>query len=115
MQSPTLESAPPDQPFAVVQVTGELDLHTQDGFEAEVVRHLLGGSVVVDLTGLEFLAISSLRSLLACDASAGARHRRVVYAAPPQQARRLLHVSGLDEVLVLSPTVVDAGALVARD
>ena len=115
MQSPTLDSAPPDQPFAVIQVTGELDLHTQAGFEAEVARHLLGGSVIIDLTGLEFLAISSLRSLLACEASAGAQHRRVVYAAPPRQARRLLHVSGLDAVLRVSPNVVDAGALAAGD
>jgi anti-anti-sigma factor len=114
MQSPTIECAPPDQPFVVVEVTGELDLDTQDGFEAEVFRHLEGHSVVIDMSRLEFLAISSLRSLLLCDRSATEGHRRVVYAGPPNQARRLLEVSGLDGVLRVSPTLTDATELIGR-
>jgi anti-anti-sigma factor len=101
MQSATIETATPDEPFAVIQVTGELDLDTQDGFEAEVLQRLEGGSVVIDLSRLEFLAISSLRALLNCQRSAVEGSYRVVYAGPPQQARRLLEVSGLDEVLTL--------------
>jgi anti-anti-sigma factor len=114
MQSATIESAPPDEPFAVMQVTGELDLHTLDGFEAEVAQRLKGGSLVIDLSGLEFLAVCSLRSLLSCERSALEEQRRVVYAGAPQQARRLLHVSGLDEVLRVSTDLTDAGELVAR-
>jgi anti-anti-sigma factor len=114
MQSATAEAATPDEPFAVIQVTGELDLDTQDSFEAEVLQRLKGGSVVIDLSRLEFLAISSLRALLSCQRSAGEESHRVVYAGPPQQARRLLEVSGLDRVLVLSATLTGANELVAR-
>jgi anti-anti-sigma factor len=114
MQSPTVEPASLDEPFVVVEVTGELDLDTQDRFEAEVAGHLVAHSVVIDMSRLEFLAISSLRSLLLCDRSATEGQRRVVYAGPSRQARRLLEVAGLDGVLRVSPTVTDATALVAR-
>jgi anti-anti-sigma factor len=114
MQSATIESATPDEPFAVIQVTGELDLDTQDSFEAEVLQRLKGGSVVIDLSRLEFLAISSLRALISCELSAHEERHRVVYADPPQQARRLLEVAGLDQVLSLSATLAGANVLVAR-
>ena len=113
MQSPTIEAAPPDQPFVVVEVTGELDIDTQDGFEAEVSDHLRGCSVVIDLSRLEFMAISSLRSLLSCEQSATDWSRSLVYAGPPVQARRLLAVSGLDTVLRVSSSLDDATELLA--
>ncbi|WP_238993488.1 STAS domain-containing protein [Nocardioides caldifontis] len=115
MQSPTMDPAPPEQPFVVFEVTGELDLHNQDGFEAEVTRRLAEGSVVIDLSHLEFLSISSLRSLLVCERSATASNRQVVYAGPPRQARRLIEVAGLTEVLRMSATLRDATDQVGRD
>jgi anti-anti-sigma factor len=114
MQSPTVDRASLDQPFVVVEVSGELDLDNQGGFEAEVAQHLEDRSVVIDMSQLEFLAISSLRSLILCDRSATEGRRRVVYAGPQRQARRLLEVAGLDGVLRISPTVSDATELVAR-
>ena len=114
MQSATMESTLNDEPFAVMHVTGELDLDTQDTFEAEVADRLKGGSVVIDLSGLEFLAISSLRSLLACEQTAVLDGRRVVYAGAPMQALRLLAVSGLDGVLSVGLDLAEARELVRR-
>ena len=91
--------------FVVFRVSGDLDLDTQDGFEEEVLDRLHRSSVVVDMSGLEFLAIASLRSLVVCHRSAGEHHRALVYADAPRQARRLLHLSRLDEVFDLRSSV----------
>jgi len=92
-------------PFVVFRVSGELDLDTQDGFEAEVLQTLRQSSVVVDMSGLDFLAIASLRSLVLCHRSAQEQRRALVYADAPRQARRLLRLSRLDEVFDLRRSV----------
>ena len=86
----------------VFEVHGELDLHTEKDFETTVCGHLHSGSVIVDLSELEFLSISSLRSLLVCRRSATAAARRLDYVGAPGQARRLVAVAGLEEELALS-------------
>lgn len=92
-------------PFAVLRVSGELDLCTQDEFE-QAVRRLLGSSpVVVDLSGVDFLAISALQSLLVCHRLAASMGRVLFFAEPSPQTVRLLQVSGLDTVLPVAPTV----------
>lgn len=105
------------EPFVVVEVTGELDLHTQDEFE-RVVSQLLGSSsVVVDLSGLEFLAISALRSLMVCHGLASSVGHELFYAGASQQTQRLLVLSGLDQVLPVATSVdqaVSASASVDR-
>jgi len=91
-------------PVAVVTAIGELDLHTQDLFEQAVGEHVALGPVIVNLAQVEFLAISALRSLLLCNAMA--TPGGLVYVDAPQQARRLLAVSGVADLLCLQDTVV---------
>ncbi len=91
--------------FTVVRATGELDLDTQDEFEDVVSAHLTSSSVVVDLSDVEFLAISALRALMVCHAVAGGVGREVYYAGPTRQTRRLLDVAGLDATLTLRSSV----------
>ena len=102
------------EPFVVFEAVGALDLHTQGEFEDAVVRELATSSVVVDLSGLEFLAISALRSLMVCHGMADAEGRDLVYAGPSRQTLRLLTVAGLDEVLPLRPSVKDVIAAPVR-
>jgi anti-anti-sigma factor len=99
MEMLTRDSRPSDT-FVVLEVRGELDVDTQDGFESAICRQLGSSSVVVDCSQLEFLAIASLRSLLLCQRSAEAGHRTLVYAGVPAQARRLLTVAGMRDQLV---------------
>ena len=87
--------------FVVVEVRGELDVDTQDRFEAAVREQLGASSVVVDCSQLEFLAIASLRSLLLCQRSADGEHT-LVYADVPPQARRLVKIAGVQDQLVFS-------------
>ena len=99
---------PPPESLFVLEMTGDLDLDTQARFESAVFGLLERGSVVVDLSRLDFLAISSLRSLVLCHRHARALCRHVVYAAPPAQARRLIAVARLDAVLPVQPSVAAA-------
>jgi anti-anti-sigma factor len=87
----------------VLTAIGELDLHTQDFFEQTVTERLASGSVIVDLAQVEFLSITALRSLLVCNEMA-APHT-LVYAQAPQQACRLLTVSGVGDQLSLRDTI----------
>lgn len=104
MHSLSLEARHSD-PFVIVEATGELDLHNQDEFE-RVVSQLLGASsVVVDLSGLQFLAISALKSLMVCQRLAGSVGHQLFYAGPSRQTRRLLEVSGLGHVLAVATSV----------
>ena len=93
METLTLRSRASD-PFAVFEVVGELDLHTQGEFEEAVSRQLVTSPVIVDLSGVEFLAISALRSLMVCHGIAGAEGRPLFYAGPTKQTVRLLSVAG---------------------
>jgi anti-anti-sigma factor len=99
MQMLTRDSQPSDT-FVVLEVRGELDFDTQEGFESAICTQLGNSSVVVDCSQLEFLAIASLRSLLLCQRSALAGHRSLVYSHVPAQARRLLNVAGVQDQLV---------------
>lgn len=93
------------EPFVVLEAIGELDLDTQDEFERVVSRLLGTSSVVVDLSGVEFLAICALRSLIICHRLAGTAGHEVFYAEPSRQLVRLLTVSGLAEVLPVRASV----------
>jgi anti-sigma B factor antagonist len=92
-------------PFVVLDVAGELDLATQPDFERAVIDRLTTAPVVVDLSGLEFFAISSLSSLVVCHTAATSCGRELWFAAPSRQLVRLLHLSGLDDVLAVHRTV----------
>ncbi|HLN76111.1 MAG TPA: STAS domain-containing protein [Nocardioidaceae bacterium] len=92
----------------VLKVSGDLDLETQSRFEATVFDLLDRGSVVVDLTRLEFMAISSLRSLVLGHRYAASRRHALVFAGPSRQTRRLLSVARLDSVLHIRPSVTAA-------
>jgi anti-sigma B factor antagonist len=102
-------------PFVVLKASGELDLHTQDEFEREVARLLGISAVVVDLSGLDFLAVAALRSLMVCHRQAATAGHELFYAEPSSQTLRLLTLSGLDAVLPVAASVaqvVDASASV---
>jgi len=94
--------------YVVLRVSGELDLDTQEPFHQAVSRHLERSSVVVDLSSVEFMSVSSLKVLVACHRNARARRHRVIYAALPRQARRLVELTELDRVLDIRETVAEA-------
>ena len=95
-------------PFVVLRASGDLDLQTQDEFERVVGRHLQSSPVIVDLSAVDFLAISALRSLIVCHRLAGSLGHELHYAGPSQQTLRLLSISGLDALLPVASSVTEA-------
>lgn len=90
---------------AVIACAGELDLATEDVLAAALARVKLGDPhrVVVDLTGVTFMGSSGLRVLAQAHKTFGAEQLRVVAAS--SSIARLLRMTGLDEVLIVLPTL----------
>ncbi len=98
------------EPFSVLKASGELDLDTQDAFQTAVRDLLERSSVVVDLSEVEFVAISALRTLIECHRLATSMGHLLFFAEPTRQMVRLLTVTGLDTVLPVAPSVADVVA-----
>jgi anti-sigma B factor antagonist len=80
----------------VITATGELDLAVVGQMEEALAEEALdgAGSVVVDLTGLEFMDSSGLRALLLCSERLGRRSTPWAVAVEDGSAvRRLLDLS----------------------
>lgn len=91
--------------WAVVDVSGELDLYTAPSFR-ESVLEAAGDTdppkVIVDFRGLGFIDSSGLGAIVACLKHLRERSGDLALAAPEGSGlRRLLDLTGLDRVLTL--------------
>jgi anti-sigma B factor antagonist len=104
--------------YAVVALCGELDLFDT----SDVASHLIaavaayGPSVIVDLAGLTFIdscGLGVLARVLRWTRESGGD---LSLAAPKQQVRRVLEITGLIDVFAVYPSVKQAvsGAKLAR-
>lgn len=93
----------------VLHVTGEIDLLTAPQVEEKVMSLLRQEHpvVVIDLSGVSFLASAGLKLLVAAQqATQGGTRIRVV--ADDQRTFRPIEMTGLTEHLSVYPTVADA-------
>jgi anti-sigma B factor antagonist len=102
----------------VAAVCGELDLA-----DAEAVSSLLiaavaacGPSVILDLTGLEFIDCCGLRVLLRVGKFTRRNGGDIYLAGPQRRVRKVLSVTGLIDVFSVYPSVAEAviGAKLAQ-
>lgn len=91
----------------VVTVAGEIDLLTAPQLRDQV-RTLPDGDVVLDTSGIRFLAAAGLRVLLDLHDSRAREGAEVVLAAAPPSVRRVLCVTGLDQTLPMLATIEEA-------
>ena len=95
---------------AGVAVRGEVDAATapllQDALD-DAVRGTTG-TLVLDLTGVDFLDSSGINVLLRVRALLGREERALALVCPPGQARRVLELAGIDDLFALYPTREDA-------
>ncbi len=92
----------------IVHVTGEIDLLTAPQVE-EAVLPLVREQppvLVIDLSGVSFLASAGLKLLVAAQQASQGTHIRVV--ADDQHTFRPIEMTGLSEQLAVYPTVADA-------
>lgn len=96
--------------WTVVEARGEVDLYTAPGLKEELTELIDRGKnrLVVDLGGIEFLDSTGLGVLIGglrrCREGDGA----LVLAAPPEPVRKVLRITGLDQVFPIHDTVDQA-------
>jgi anti-sigma B factor antagonist len=89
-------------PKAIVELSGELDLHSSPQLSA-TVDDLLADSpsvVEIDAAGLTFADSAGLRALLVAHSDAGQRGVTLRLSRVSEQLDRLLEMTGLRETLV---------------
>lgn len=96
---------------SVLSAVGAIDLATVETLEAAIEKVIDSekGPIVVDLSGVDFLASAGIALLVATHQRIDADRGLAVVADGPVTARPLM-LTGLDEVLHIYPTVDDAVA-----
>ena len=88
--------------IAVIATTGELDLSGATALGAEIER-LTGdpelGIVVLDLSGLEFMDSSGLRTVVLADMRAREVDRRFVLVRGPETVHRVFEITRMSDRL----------------
>jgi len=95
-----------------VKLTGALDI--AGAGEVEMPFSVISGKykkVVVDLTGVTFLASIGIRVLMKAARAIGNRGGRLVVFNPTDEARKVLRSTGIDTVI---PVVADESAAIAE-
>ncbi len=85
----------------VIRVNGDLDAQTSSTLDVAVAEQLAAGctEIVLDLSGLQFVDSSGLRSMVLARGPQG--DGRVVLRGPSPSVRRLLDITGLTEVFII--------------
>lgn len=110
---PDVRQAGLDESFAVIEASGDLDLYSVPRVREALLdlyragRHL----IAVDMSAVEFMDSSGLGVLLCAAKRAWAADGAVVLIRPPEQALRVLRITGVVRVL---PVVVTVGEAIAR-
>ena len=94
-----------------VKLTGPLDI--QGAHEIDMPFSVIGGSrnkVVVDLSGVNFLASIGIRVLVMTARAIGNKGGRFVVYGPSAEARKVLVATGIDKII---PIAADETAAVA--
>jgi anti-anti-sigma factor len=108
LPEPSIErvSPPPSDGVVVLAFAGELDLAMHERFHS-LVDDVLSESpnlVVADLTEAEFMDSTMLRELLRAHSSLDEAGSRLVVAGPQAPVRRLLELTGTDDLLTVADT-----------
>ena len=100
--------AGPDQ--AVVSVAGDVDMHTEGQLRDELIRLSQGPArhLVLDLSGVEFMASAGVHVLLAMSAHLEQAAGSLVLACVHPMVARVLSLTGADELVPILPTVAEA-------
>lgn len=87
----------------VIRVSGDLDAQTSSQLDDVITSQLERGfdEIVLDLSELEFVDSSGLRSMVLARGPQG--EGRVVLRSPSSSVMRLLDITGLTDVFVIEP------------
>jgi anti-anti-sigma factor len=113
-KDPLITSVSHDEGVVVLAVSGEIDLATIPAFEAAIADALTQRptALIVDLSGVDFLASAGLQALVAARESLTGAAEFAVVADRPATSRPI-QLTGLDQILSLHPTLADARSAVS--
>ena len=96
-------------PWTVVEVAGELDLHTSPPLRDHMIELIEQGTVrlALDLTKVDFMDSSSLGSLVTCLKRLRERDGRLVLIGVGGTPMKVLTLTGLDRVFEIVPSTAD--------
>jgi anti-anti-sigma factor len=105
---------------AVLQVAGRLDQDTCDAFRSELMKHveaasLEGGTVVLDLSALEYVSSAGLRCFMLASREAKAQQARIYVASLQPMVAEIFEISHFNLVFQVFPTVRDALSAVSPE
>ncbi|MGI5484835.1 STAS domain-containing protein [Streptomyces lavendofoliae] len=105
----TVSQRTPADGVRVLAPAGEID-HTTTAILRQALESKDGRArhTVIDFHDVTFMDSSGINILVAANNAAQARGSRLSLAHTPQPVRDLLHIVGLDDVLVLYPTLHEA-------
>jgi anti-sigma B factor antagonist len=93
----------PVGPWTVVEIAGELDMHSAPPVRDRVIGLIHDGShrIALDLTKVDFMDSSSLGALVTCLKRARERDSRLVLVGVSGSPMKVLSLTGLDRVFEL--------------
>lgn len=93
---------------SVLHLAGEIDLSTTDILADALAQADAATIVVADLTGVTFLDSTGINTLLRAHHGMVAQGHRLALASAQPAVLRPLHITGVDTVIPLYPTVPNA-------
>ncbi|HWC27833.1 MAG TPA: STAS domain-containing protein [Solirubrobacteraceae bacterium] len=98
----------------LVTLGGELDVFTAGAEVQELLEECAEGAchVVLDMSAVTFIDSSGLALLIKTDRRLSAADRRLVVLRPHPNVRRILELTGLDQLLSVADSSTDCGALI---
>lgn len=100
----------------IARVSGDMDFTTRPDVQERFAELVTRGQrfIVLDLSGVTFCDSAGLNALLVGRSQADKREVGLVVAGVPQHLRRILEMTGADQVLMAYDTVAEAVASCAR-
>lgn len=103
-----------------VHVAGRLDQDTCEAFRVEIMRlgessAREGGTVVLDLSALEYISSAGLRCFMLASRQAKAQHGRIFVAALQPMVSEIFEISHFNLVFQVFPTLGEAMSAVSPE
>ena len=92
-----------DAGWAVVRLTGEIDIANADRIPQQVVAAVASApaGVVLDMSGVTFIDSTGIGAMIAARNACLSSGRSLQIAAPSRQVQRMLALTGLDDVFAV--------------
>jgi anti-sigma B factor antagonist len=102
----TVRARPTGQ--CVLDVSGDLDLHTAHRLQHTLDELALGGGLVIDLSGVTYCDSTGLTALVGAYRRTQAEHTGFAVCGTPQELTRIFQIVGIDQIVAMYDTADQA-------